>query len=124
MILIDSCGWLEYYTDGPLADKYYSYLKKTREVIVPTIVLYEVYKKIKREATEEQAILAVAQMQSSLVVPLKDSVALQAADVSLQYSLQMADAIVYATARSENALLVSSDEHFKGLENVDYIKKV
>ncbi len=123
MILVDSCGWLEYFTDGPLADKYYAYLKKTHEVIIPTIVLYEVYKKIKRETNEEQALLAVAQMQSSKVLPLKESIALLAADMSLQFALPMADAIVYATARSENALLATSDEHFKGLEQVDFIKK-
>lgn len=123
MILVDSCGWLEYFTEGPQADKYYAYLKKTHEVIVPTIVLYEVYKKIKKETSEEQALLAVAQMQSGVVVQLKESTALSAADHSLQFSLPMADAIVYATAKAENALLVSSDEHFKGLEQVEFIEK-
>lgn len=123
MSLIDSCGWLEYFTDGPLADRYYAYLKRPYEVIVPAIVLYEVYKKIKKETTEEQALLAAAQMQCSRVVPLTDSIALLAADLSLQFSLPMADAIVYATAQSENHILVSSDEHFKGLEHVNFVDK-
>lgn len=123
MILVDSCGWLEYFTDGPLADKYYAYLKKTPELLVPTIVLYEVYKKIKREVNEEQALLAAAQMQSAMVVPLREGLALRAADVSLQFSLPMADAVVYATALSENAKLVSSDEHFKGLEYVVFLEE-
>ena len=121
MILVDSCGWLEYFSGGPLADKYYHYLKDPRKVIVPTIVIYEVYKKIKREASEEQALLAVAQMQSSAIIPFKDGVVLLAADLSLNHNLPMADAIVYATAKMENAHLVTSDEHFKGLDLVDFI---
>lgn len=123
MTLVDSCGWLEYFTDGPLVDKYYKYLVKPQEIIVPTIVLYEVYKKIKKETTEEYALLAIAQMQSSIIVQLKESIALSAADISLQYALPMADAIVYATARHENALLATSDEHFRGLEAVNFIEK-
>lgn len=123
MILVDSCGWLEYFSDGPLAGKYCRYLANAHEIIVPTIVLYEVYKKIKRETAEEQALLAVAQMKTSIIVPLKESIALTAADMSLQFSLPMADAIVYATARSENALLVTSDEHIRGLESVKFIEK-
>ena len=121
MILVDSCGWLQYFTDGPLAEEYSKYLKKPHEIIMPTIIIYEVYKKIKREVSEEQALMAIAQMQSANIVPLKESLALSAADISLQFSLPMADAIIYATARSENALLVSSDEHFKGLEHVEFI---
>jgi predicted nucleic acid-binding protein len=121
MILVDSCGWLEYFSDGKLADKYYHYLKTPCKVVVPTIVIYEVYKKIKREASEEQALRAVAQMQSATIIPFKDGVVLLAADLSLSHNLPMADAIVYATAKLENASLVTSDEHFKGLDLVDFI---
>lgn len=123
MIVVDSCGWLEFFADGPLADKYYRYLKKAGELIVPTVVLYEVYKKIKREVNEEQALLAVAQMEASTLVPLKEGIALAAADFSLKHDLPMADAIVYATARAENAVLATSDEHFKNLEFVDFISR-
>lgn len=123
MILVDSCGWLEYFTDGPLADKYYKFLSKPHEIIVPTIVLYEVYKKIRKETTEENSLLAVAQMKTSNIIPLKENIALSAADLGLQFSLPMADAIVYATARHENAILATGDEHFRGLEAVNFIEK-
>ena len=123
MIVVDSCGWLEYFTDGSLADKYWSYLKHSHEIIVPTIIIYEVYKKVKREIGEEPALMAVAQMQSAKTTVLTESLALLAADLSLQLALPMADAIVYATARFNKAMLISSDEHFKGLDGVEYLKK-
>lgn len=124
MILVDSCGWLEYFSGGPLADTYEQYLKKKNDLIIPTIVLYEVYKKIKRETAEENASLAAAQMESSgIIISLNESIALLAADCSIEHALPMADAIVYATAKTENASLISSDVHFKGLANVKYIGK-
>jgi predicted nucleic acid-binding protein len=121
MILIDSCGWLEYFSDGPLAEKYFAYLKKTKEVITPSIVLYEVYKKIKKERKEESALMAAAMIQETQIVPLSDFIALTAADISLACSLPMADAIVYATGKLKNANIITSDIHFKKLKNVVFI---
>ena len=65
MYLVDSCGWLEYFSDGPLAKKYFTYLKKTKEIITPTIVLFEVYKKIKKGRKEESALMAAAMIQET-----------------------------------------------------------
>jgi toxin FitB len=121
MYLIDSCGWLEYFTDGPRANQYFSYLKKTKELVTPSIVLYEVYKKVKQEKKEESALLAVAQIQETLIVPLTEFIALSAADISLRFSLPMADAIIYATAKAKNARVVTGDTHFKNLKNVIFI---
>lgn len=121
MIVVDSCGWLEYFSDGPRADRYYHYLKDANKLIVPTIVIYEVYKKIKRSVNEEKALLAVAQMQSSVIIAFKNGLVLMAADLSIKNNLPMADAIVYATALVEDAKLVTSDEHFKGLAGVEFI---
>ncbi|MFH1541787.1 MAG: type II toxin-antitoxin system VapC family toxin [bacterium] len=122
MILVDSCGWLEYFADGPLADKYFKYLKNPLSVIVPTIVEYEVYKKAKRSFSEEKAISAAAQMHFCRVVPLSAHLALWAADLSLTHDLPMADAIIYATAQAEKCQVVTSDEHFKNLPEVIFIK--
>lgn len=123
MYLVDSCGWLEYFRDGPLAREYEKYLRRPELVVVPIIVFYEVYKKIKKETDEEKAILAAAQMQTGRIVYLDENLALTAADLSLEFSLPMADAFVYATARLEKAKLISSDRHFKGLPGVEFIKK-
>lgn len=121
MILVDSSGWIEFFTGGANAGKYGSYLEEA--VVTPTVVLYEVYKIIKRERTEEEALLAVAQMQKTRLVPLSESLALAAADVSLEFQLAMADSIVYATARAENAELVTSDKDLRGLLGVTYLPK-
>ena len=123
MILVDSSGWIEFFTGGANAGKYGSYLEKASQVVTPTIVLYEVYKIVKRERTEEEALLAVAQIQKTRLVPLSESLALAAADMSLELRLAMADSIVYATARAENAELVTSDKDLRALHGVTYLPK-
>lgn len=123
MILVDSSGWIEFFTGGGNAAKYGSYLETAVNVVTPTIVLYEVYRLVKRERTEEEALLAAAQMQKTRVVPLSDSLALTAADVSLEFRLAMADSIVYATARAEDAELVTSDGDLQGLPGVTFLPK-
>lgn len=121
MFLIDSSGWIEFFTNGTLADEYSRYAKDLSVIITPTIVLYEVYKKIKRERTEEEALTAVALINMTSVIPLTESVALFAADLSIKYSLPMADAIVYATALESDCRVVTSDAHFAGLEGVIFL---
>lgn len=121
MFLIDSSGWIQFFTDGPLATQYAKYTKNLTKSVTPTIVLYEVYKKIKRERTEEEALLAASLINKTTVINLSVSIALLAADLSLKYSIPMADAIVYATALEENCKVVTSDTHFRGLDSVIFV---
>jgi predicted nucleic acid-binding protein len=123
VIVVDSSGWIEYFTEGPNARRYGRYLEKPSDLVTPTIVLYEVYKLIKRERTEEEALLAAAQIQKTRMVPLSESLSLAAADLSLERRLAMADAIVYATAQAEGAELVTGDRDLKGLPGVTYLPK-
>lgn len=120
MNLVDSVGWIEFFTDGPLASQYAKHLESPSNNIVPTIVLYEVYKKIKQERSEDAALIAVSTMQSARVIPLTDDLSLAAADISIHYKLAMADAIVYASAVQENARVVTSDKDLKDLPQVTY----
>lgn len=119
--VIDSSGWIEFFTGGRLADRYVSYMKDPGRLLTPTIVLYEVYKKIKRDRGEEVAMLAAGQLNSTEVIPLSASTALLAADLSLQYRIAMADAIVYATSREQNAQVITSDADLKDLPGVVYL---
>jgi predicted nucleic acid-binding protein len=119
--LIDSSGWIEFFSNGPLANRYVPYLEDPTQLITPTIVLYEVYKKVKRERGEEPALSSVGQLNATQIIPLTDSIALLAADISLQHNLAMADAIIYATAVDQKARLVTSDADLKGLRDVVYI---
>ncbi len=123
MKVIDSSGWLEFFTDGPLASTYAHHLKDLHDVVTPTIVLYEVYKVIKRQRSEEEALIAAAQMGKTQLVPLTDSIALTAADISLTHRIAMADSIVYATAMTEGATLFTSDSDLANLPEVHYLKK-
>ena len=122
MTLVDSVGWIEFFTDGLLASEYAKYLQKPSEVIVPTIVLYEVYKKIKRDRSDEEAITDVAQMLKTRVVPLSESLAFSAADISLEHNLPMADSMVYATAAEHGCKLVTMDHDFHKLPLAEVIR--
>ena len=124
MVIVDSCGWLEWFSDGILAAKYQKHLENKKELLVPTIVLYEVYKILKREVGEEKALPAIGHMKSSEVIPFDENLALQAADLSLLHNLAMADAIVYATTLENNCKLITSDGDLKGLSQVTFISKI
>jgi predicted nucleic acid-binding protein len=120
--IVDSSGWIEFLSSGPRANRYASYVSRPSEIITPTIVLYEVYKRIKRDRGEEAALASAGQLHGTELVPLSDSIALLAADVSLRHGLAMADAIIYATALEQGAQIVTSDADLKDLPNVVYIR--
>ncbi len=120
-VLMDSTGWIEFFTGGPLAERYATYLTPRYQLITPTVVLYEVYKKIKRERGEETALLFAGRLSATQVVQLTESIALLAADLSLRHGLAMADAIVYATARDQKAEVVTGDADLKDLPGVVYV---
>ena len=121
-VLLDSSGWIEFFTGGPLAERYATYLAPRYQLVTPTVVLYEVYKKIKRERGEETALLFAGRLSATQVVHLTESIAFLAADLSLRHGLAMADAIVYATAKDQNAEMVTGDADLKDLPGVVYIK--
>jgi predicted nucleic acid-binding protein len=123
VILVDSSGWVEYFTDGPLADDFAPYLERLEEVVTPTIVIFDVFRVIRRRRSEEQAMEAVAQMQKTSVVDLDQSLALSAADISIEHDLAMADAIVYATARIKGVRTVTADADFQGLSDVTVFER-
>lgn len=85
MILIDSFRWIEYFTDGPLADEYAEYVENASptNTVIPTLVIYEVYKVIKREAGEDRALKAYVELKKTKIIPLDESITLIAADISL-----------------------------------------
>ena len=123
MFIVDSCGWLEWFTNSILAAKYEKYLVDQNKILMPSIILYEVYKILKREAGEDKALLAIGYMKNSKIIPLNDTLALAAADVALQERLAMADAIIIATARLNNCQVITSDIDLKNQPRVTYISK-
>lgn len=121
MIVLDSSGWLEYLADGPRADKYQPYFENLYELITPTVVVYEVYKKVKQERDEKDAAVILAYFRATNIEPLNEKIAVSAAEISISKALPMADAIVYATALFKGVGVVTSDKHFEGLEGVIFI---
>jgi len=105
LISIDSFGWIEWFTKGPKAPQYKQVIEsiKPEEIVTSVVVLYEVYKKIKKLKGEEEALLAVAALSQTTVIPIDQTISLEAADYSLDHNLHFSDALVYATARHWNA---------------------
>jgi toxin FitB len=123
MIIVDSCGWLEWFTNDRLADEYEKYLADQDNILMPAIVLYEVYKILKRESGEEKALLATGYMKNTVVIPFDEVLALAAADIALKENLAMADAIIVATARANNCKIITSDSDLKDQPGVEYLPK-
>lgn len=120
MNLVDTSGWIEYFVDGEHASYFSLPIERTEELLVPVICIYEVFKNFNVFADEARAVQAAAQMKQGTVVDTTEDVALSAALISIKYSLPMADALIYATARSKNAVVWTQDSHFKDLEGVNY----
>jgi len=125
LILIDSYGWIEYFSEGAFAASYAPYIEKANEenYITPTIVVYEVYRKMKSLLGEKKALEAFSEMSRTRIVELTSAISLRAADISLTSKTGTADAIILATARECNAEIVTSDKHLKDFERVKFINK-
>lgn len=123
MNIVDSSGWLEFFADGPNADSFAEPLADRGQLIVPTIIIYEVFKVILRERGENSALQAAALLRQGTVVTLTEDISLSAARLSFNYKIPMADSIILATARANDATVWTQDDDFKGLDNVRYFSK-
>jgi len=123
MNLVDSSAWLEFFADGPNAEHFAKPISTTLELIVPTICLYEVFKRVLQQVSESDALQAAAIMQQGHIVDLDDSLSLSAAKISADNKLPMADSIILATARQFNAIVWTQDADFARFDNVQYFEK-
>jgi predicted nucleic acid-binding protein len=121
MNVVDSSGWLEFFADGRNASFFEPAILRTADLLVPTISLYEVFKKVYQQRGETEALVAVALMQQGRIVDLDSTLALSAARISAENGLPMADSIILASARAANATLWTQDRDFEGIEGVRYI---
>lgn len=123
MNVIDSSGWLEYFADGPNASFFAPVLEKLDELVVPTVSIYEVFKRILQQRDEATALQVTALMHQGDAVSLTAPLALNAARISRRLALPMADSIILATAKSRDAVLWTQDADFAPIEGVKYIAK-
>jgi predicted nucleic acid-binding protein len=123
MNVVDSSGWLEYFTRGENAEFFLPIIRDSEHLLVPTICVYEVFKRLLVERDEDSALLAAGLMSHGCEVELDRSLALEAAQISRELKLAMADSIILATARACEAALWTQDEHFKDIPGVKFIEK-
>jgi predicted nucleic acid-binding protein len=123
MNLVDSSGWLEYLANGKNAKFFAPAIENTDELIVSTINIYEIYKKILLEKDEDTAIQVAGLMQQAKVIEVNILIAIQAARFSFEQKIPMADSLIYITARQNEAIVWTQDVDFKDLEGVRYFKK-
>ncbi|MEJ2052276.1 MAG: type II toxin-antitoxin system VapC family toxin [Calditrichaceae bacterium] len=123
MNLVDSSGWLEYFANTKNADFFARSIEDTDNLIVSTINLYEIFKKILRQKDENSALQAIAVMQQGKIVEVDSLISLHSAKLSIDFKLPMADSIILATARVFNATLWTQDSDFKNIRGVKYIQK-
>jgi len=121
--VVDSSGWLEYFADGPNAAFFSPAIEATRELLVPTLSLYEVFKRVLQQRGDGQALQAVALMQQGQIVDLTAAIALSAAKASIERRLPMADSIMLVTAQTHGAAFWTQDADFDGVEGVKYVAR-
>jgi predicted nucleic acid-binding protein len=123
MNVVDSSCWIEYLMDSPIGKNVASIIETPEELVVPTITLYEVYKKLVREKDEKYALDVVHYMQTGKVITLDVDLSVLAAKTSMIHGLSMADSIIYATALRYDAELWTADKHFKDISDIHYFPK-
>jgi predicted nucleic acid-binding protein len=117
---VDSSAWVEYFIDGPNATFFAAAIEDTANLLVPSIALHEVFRITLQHQNEGQALKAIAQMKQGSVCDLTDDLALSAAKISFEMSLPLVESIVLATARARKARLWTQDDHFRGLDGVQF----
>jgi predicted nucleic acid-binding protein len=124
MNVVDSSGWLEYFTDGENASYFAPAIEETEILIVPVICVYEVFKKVLQNQGQAMAEFRAADLVKGKIVELSAPLAMSAAMISVEFQLPMADSIILAVARENNATLWTQVEHFKDLPGVKYVEKL
>ena len=122
MNVVDSSAWLEYFANGPNAAFFAPAIEKTSDLLVPSLTLYEVFKRVLQQRDEGHALQAVAVMEQGSVIDLDAPLALIAARTSVEHRLPLADSVVLATARTHDAVLWTQDADFKDMAGVEYRK--
>jgi predicted nucleic acid-binding protein len=123
MNIVDSSGWLEYFAAGENAAFFTPAIQDSEHLLVPVIIIYEVFKRIHAQKGLNAAERSIMDMHKGRIVDLDTSLAISAALLSTQLKLPMADSLILATTQSSNAMLWTQDAHFAGLDSVQYIEK-
>ena len=124
MNVIDSSAWLEYFANGPNSSFFAPAIENVEQLIIPAIVIFEVFKNVLHQRGENDALQVIATMQQGQTVDLTPALALNAAKISVEMKLPMADSIILATTQAFNATLWTQDSDFENIDGVQYAKKI
>lgn len=122
MNVVDSSGWLEYFTGTNRANLYAEAIEKTESLLVPSLSLFEIFKKVYKEKGEDLALKVVAHKQLGKVIQLDSNIAVYAAKLSVDKSIPIADSIMFVTAKLHKATLWTQDNDFRGLSGVKFFE--
>lgn len=120
MNVVDSSGWIEYFTNGPNAAFFAPAIEDTDRLVVPVICVYEVFKRLVQAAGESRALENIGDMYTGQVADLTAPIALEAAKISVDLKLAMADSVILATTRAYRGTLWTQDGDFEGMEGVRF----
>jgi len=123
MHVVDTSGWLAYFADSPQARHFAAAVEDTEHLLVPAVIVYEVFKKVALAFDENRALQAIGQLKQGRVVNVDEAIAIYAGKLSLEKKLPMADALIYATAVLHDATVYTQDAHFEGLAQVRYFRR-
>ena len=123
MNVVDYSGWLEYLARGTNVGFFAPIVVETGTLIVPTVCMYEVFKRLLTQRGEEDALQAIGIMSLGIIADTTREVAVNAAYISSDLKIAMADSIILATARAYDATLWTQDADFKDIGGVQYIEK-
>jgi len=121
--LVDTFAWIEYYLGDDVKLKL---LIETKNIATPTIVIAELSDKFTRENEDFNDFFQFISSRSK-IIPLSVEIALSSGKFKSQMrekfkQFGLVDSIIYLTAKLNNATLLTGDAHFKGLDNVEFIK--
>ncbi len=123
MNVVDSSAWLEYFADGPNAAVFAKPIEATGSLLVPTLSLFEVFKRVSQQRDEDEALRAIAVMEQGTIIDLDRATALEAARLSILHGIAMADSVMLATAQRHKATLWTQDSDFEGLSGANYFAR-
>lgn len=123
MNLVDSSAWLEYFAAGPLAGQFARAIEDVESLVVPTIVLVEVCRRVMQQRGEDEALQAAAVLHQGVIVDLDSGLALSAAQLGIAHKLPLADSIIMATAKQFGATIWTMDGDFEGIPHARYFPK-
>ena len=123
MNVVDTSGWLEYFADTVNAKNFENAILDTENLLVPVVVIYEVFKKVLNEFNEDKALTVIGHMKMGKVINIDEDIAINAAKISAAKKMPMADSLIYSIALKHTAIIYTQDSHFENLEFVKYFNK-